>query len=64
MPETVSITKEATFEVKVYSVECSEAGHGTLPFTIETDRDGDLMLTVEPCQTCLEDAEKRGAADA
>lgn len=56
MPETVTINREVDVEVKVYEVACSKKNHGTLAFTVEADRDGDLIVTVEPCDSCVTEA--------
>jgi len=58
---TVTIRKE--IEVEVYRMECSKCGDG-LEFTVDADRDGDLTMDVEPCETCLKAAREDARRDA
>lgn len=58
MSETVSITKECEVEVKVYQVACNIQRHGELGFAVEADRDGDLIIAVDPCPDCVREAKE------
>jgi len=54
MSETVTIRRD--IEVTVYRVECERSRHGDLEFSVVAASDGDLIITVVPCITCLDDA--------
>ena len=72
MAKTVSLTKrvrvesdtEVAVEVTVYRVSCDQSGHGEVEFDVESDSDGDLIMTVEPCGKCLSAAHDEGYDEA
>jgi len=59
MTDTVTITKDATVEVRVYVILCSECG-STLDFNVSTDRDDDLIVKAWPCDRCMKNARDEG----
>jgi hypothetical protein len=54
MSDTITLTKE--FEVRVYTVTCKADGDEH-QFTATIDSDGDILIEVEPCETCRKERE-------
>lgn len=48
-------------EGQPYKVECAVCGDA-VDVTSEVDSDGDLLIYVDPCSTCLKKAVEEGAA--
>lgn len=42
------------------TVVCSECGIGLNEYQAEEDRNGDWTIKVDPCETCLQQAENKG----
>ena len=50
-----------TVSIRLYEIRCAEHRTEILDLAAaEMDADNDLFLTVEPCQKCLDEAEKTG----
>lgn len=45
-----------------YSVECTECGK-SLEYNVNIDHDNDMIITIEPCATCMEEAEEAGRSE-
>ena len=61
---TVTITNTSEVDVTISQVECNVLRHGDLGFSASADRDGDLSITVEPCEDCLKEAREEGKREA
>lgn len=59
MSRSVTVPREV--EVTVAAVECDVRGHAGLGFSLDSLRDGSLVVTVEPCEDCLSAARKEGS---
>ena len=50
-------------EAQPYDIVCSKCGMG-LEKSVDIDADLDLTMSVEPCETCLEEAREEASAKA
>jgi len=50
-------------EAQPYDIVCSKCGMG-LEKSVDIDADLDLTMSVEPCETCLEEASEEASAKA
>ena len=57
---STSVTISRDVDVTVHAVDCDNRNHGALTFNVDTNRDGSLVITVEPCENCLSDAKEEG----
>ena len=56
--DRTTVTFGTDCNIRIYSVECNERGHGELSIcSVTGDDPEEIMVVVEPCEKCLKDAE-------